>query len=202
MVTFRGAEPQTLLAPAICAAPYPARFRPTAPVSGSRSAAARRPPAAGRRASQSAAARGSMPAGAPPPLGRMAQAGRPAGAHILRPGFGARVPAPGGDPAKAAASAAGPEGAHSCAAAARQGSTERLLRPPGWRGGRPGGAAAHGACLASSRSLAPRGRRGQGWGWWAAMRENTGRFRTPPGQGALPGLRGRPAPLKLAGGSV
>lgn len=137
MVTFRGAEPQTLLAPAICAAPYPARFRPTAPVSGSRSAAARRPPAAGRRASQSAAARGSMPAGAPPLLGRMAQAGRPAGAHILWPGFGARVPAPGGDPAKAAASAAGPEGAHSCAAAARQGSAERLLRPPGWREGGP-----------------------------------------------------------------
>ncbi|XP_063506029.1 collagen, type I, alpha 1b-like [Pongo pygmaeus] len=92
MVTFRGAGPQTWLARAICAAPAPARFRPAAPVSGSRSAASRRPPAAGRTASQSAAARGSMPAGAPPPLGRMAQAGRPAGAHILRPGRGARGP--------------------------------------------------------------------------------------------------------------
>lgn len=34
MVTFRGTEPQTLLAPAICAAPAPARSRPVAPLSG------------------------------------------------------------------------------------------------------------------------------------------------------------------------
>lgn len=96
MVTFRGTEPQTLLAPAICAAPAPARSRPVAPLSGfgppPPPPAARCPPAAGRTASQSTAARGSMPAGAPPPRGRMAQAGRPAGAHILPPGVGARGP--------------------------------------------------------------------------------------------------------------
>lgn len=34
MVTFRETEPQTLLAPAICAAPAPARSRPVAPLSG------------------------------------------------------------------------------------------------------------------------------------------------------------------------
>lgn len=108
MVTFRETEPQTLLAPAICAAPAPARSRPVAPLSGfgPPPPAARRPPAAGRTASQSAAARGSMPAGAPPPRGRMAQAGRPAGAHILPPGVGARGPlrrshGAGGDEASA-----------------------------------------------------------------------------------------------------
>lgn len=95
MVTFQGTQPQTLLAPAICAAPAPARSGPVAPLFGfgpPPPPAARRPPAAGRTASQSAAARGSMPAGAPPPRGRMAQAGRPAGTHILPPALGARGP--------------------------------------------------------------------------------------------------------------
>lgn len=34
MVTFQGTQPQTLLAPAICAAPAPARSRPVAPLFG------------------------------------------------------------------------------------------------------------------------------------------------------------------------
>lgn len=161
MVTFRGAQPQSRLAPAIRAAPDRAHFRPAEPGSGSRAAAARRPPAAGRRASQSAAARGSMPAGAPPPLGRMAQAGRPAGAHILRAGARGSRPPPGGDPARAAARAAGPGRARF----GRCGRGERV----GGAAASPSGAArkearrrrrARCGSVASSRSPAPRGRRG------------------------------------------
>lgn len=207
MVTFRGAEPQTLLAPAICAARDPARFRPAAPVSGSRSAAGRRPPAAGRRASQSAAARGSMPAGAPPPLGRMAQAGRPAGAHILRPERGAHGPL-SGRPSEGIGEARGKGGGRP-----GRGTLLRCGREArvGGAAASPSGAARTEArqrrreqcvSLASSRSPAPRGRRGPGVGVEAVMREYAGRLRAPLGQGALPRLRRWSATLKLAGGSV
>lgn len=207
MVTFRGAEPQTLLAPAICAAPDPARFRPAAPVSGSQSAA-RRPPAAGRRASQSAAARGSMPAGAPPPLGRMAQAGRPAGAHILRPRRGARSPL-WGRPGEGSGEARGERGgwpARERDALPRCGRAARVAGPAA----SPSGAARSEAgqrrrercvSLASSRSPAPRGRRGPGVGGGGDSR-GRGPLRAPPGQGALLALRRRSAQPKLAGGSV
>lgn len=134
-----------------------------------------------------------MPAGAPPPLGRMVQAGRPAGAHILRPGRGARGPLrgrPGEGGCEAGAPAAGPEGARSSAAAARRGSGERRLRPPGRRRGRrvapPRTVRVSRRGSRTGPSPAPRERKGPGVRAEATL-EAAGPLRAPLGRGVLPG---------------
>ncbi|XP_077884156.1 uncharacterized protein LOC144368998 isoform X2 [Ictidomys tridecemlineatus] len=128
MVTFRGAEPQTLLAPAICAAPAPARFSrgPVAPVSGSRSAAARRP-----RGAQRVRAR---PRGAPCRPARR----RRWGAWLKRAGPRGRTSSGRGaglwPPPGATQRRWRRGGARSGAVAAKRESEKARLRPPGRRG--------------------------------------------------------------------